>query len=455
MAIQSVNPANGKVIREFAEFNDQQIEQAIQRADDAYHAHRLDDFASRAAKLKRAAEILEDKSEDFAKTMTMEMGKPIKAARSEVQKCADLCRYYADNGAGFLANEKRDGAASRAYVSYHPIGTVLAVMPWNFPFWQVFRFAVPALMAGNTGLLKHASNVPQCAVAIENIFKEAGFSSGQFQSLLISSSKVEKILTDRRIAAATLTGSEKAGSSVAATSGLHIKKTVLELGGSDPFIVMPSADLEAALDNAVKGRIINNGQTCIAAKRFIVHDDIYEDFKRGFVQRFEALKIGDPMDENTDVGPLAMPQIRSDLDHQVRKSNEMGAEILTGCEMMDGAGNYYRPGILADIPAGAPAAHDELFGPVASLFRVQSLPQAIALGNDTRFGLGASIHSRDEDEIRVGVRDLEAGVVAVNSIVASDPALPFGGVKASGYGRELSREGIREFVNVKTVTMAG
>jgi succinate-semialdehyde dehydrogenase/glutarate-semialdehyde dehydrogenase len=375
---------------------------------------------------------------------------------SEAEKCAWVCRYYAENAAAHLADEIVETNATKSFVRYQPLGAILAVMPWNFPFWQVFRFAAPALMAGNVGLLKHASNVPQCALAIEDIFLRAGFDQGLFQTLLIGSETVTSVLEDARVAAATLTGSEPAGRSVAGLAGKQIKKTVLELGGSDPFIVMPSANLEEAVTTAVKARTINNGQSCIAAKRFIVHEQIYDRFETEFVAAMKQLRIGDPLDEKTDIGPLATAQILRDLEEQVNVSVAQGAKLLTGGQRPKLAGdlargNFFEPTVLADIPKDAPASCDETFGPVASLFRVASIDQAIELANSTTFGLGSSAWTNDADERERLINELEAGSVFINGMVASDPRLPFGGVKHSGYGRELSYFGIREFVNIKTV----
>ena len=354
----------------------------------------------------------------------------------------------------FLADEPIDVDGERSFVAYEPLGVVLAVMPWNFPFWQVIRFAAPALCAGNVGLLKHASNVPQCALALEDLFRRAGAPEGVFQTLLIGSDAVAAVLADPRVRAATLTGSEHAGSEVAAVAGKHIKKTVLELGGSDPFVVMPSADLERSVSMAVRARTINNGQSCIAAKRFIVHQDIYDGFEQRFVRQIQSLVVGDPMDERTDIGPLASKQIREDLDTQVRESARLGARVLTGGASVNGAGWYYQPTVLADIPRDAPAYTQELFGPVASLFRAADLDDAIRIANDSRFGLGAAAWTNDAREAERLVRELEAGTVFVNGMVASDPRFPFGGVKMSGYGRELSAVGMREFTNVKTVRIS-
>lgn len=406
--------------------------------------------------MQRAAEILESEKNDFARLMTLEMGKPINAAVQEAEKCALVCRYYAENAERHLADEVVETNATKSFVRFQPLGVVLAVMPWNFPFWQVFRFAAPALMAGNVGLLKHASNVPQCAVAIEEIFLRAGFADGAFQTLLIGSEAVASLLEDKRVAAVTLTGSEPAGRSVASVAGKQIKKTVLELGGSDPFIVMPSADFEEAVSTAVKARTINNGQSCIAAKRFIVHEKIYSEFEKRFVELMKSLRVGDPLEGSTDIGPLATDQILSDLEEQVQVSVAAGAKLLTGgrrCEFEGefARGNFYEPTVLADIPKEAPAYGDEIFGPVASLFRVANTAEAIELANATTFGLGAAAWTNDAPERDRFINEIEAGSVFCNGMVASDPRLPFGGVKNSGYGRELSYFGIREFVNTKTV----
>jgi len=399
----------------------------------------------------RAAELLETRKHDLGKIMTLEMGKPIKAAIAEAEKCAWVCRYYAENAAHHLADQIVETNAKNSYVRFQPLGPVLAVMPWNFPFWQVFRFAAPALMAGNVGLLKHASNVPQCALAIEDIFTSAGFPKGTFQTLLIGSDAVEGILNDPRVVAATLTGSEPAGRSVAATSGKQIKKTVLELGGSDPFVVMPSANLDEAVTTAVKARTINNGQSCIAAKRFIVADEIYNEFEKRFVGEMRALKIGDPMDESVEIGPLATPQIVDDLDEQVKKAVASGARVLTGGKKIEGRGNFFEPTVLVDIDLKAPVSCEEIFGPVAMLFRVANIDEAIQVANATPFGLGSAAWTSDAAEQTKFIEELEAGSVFINGMVASDPRLPFGGVKHSGYGRELAEFGIREFVNIKTV----
>jgi succinate-semialdehyde dehydrogenase / glutarate-semialdehyde dehydrogenase len=456
MPISSINPATGEVLQNFDSLDNQELEAKLARAAEIFRQHRNTSFADRAQKMLRAAEILEDEKQTLARTMTLEMGKPINAAVQEAEKCALVCRYYAENAEPHLADEVVETNATRSYVRYQPLGVVLAVMPWNFPFWQVFRFAAPALMAGNVGLLKHASNVPQCALAIEDVFRRAGFDEGVFQALLIGSDAVQQLLEDPRVAAATLTGSEPAGRSVASIAGKQIKKTVLELGGSDPFIVMPSAKLEDAVTTAVKARTINNGQSCIAAKRFIVHEQIYDRFETDFVAAMKQLRIGDPLNEKTDIGPLATAQILKDLEEQVNVSVARGAKLLTGGQRPKlpgdlANGNFYEPTVLADIPKDAPASCDETFGPVASLFRVGSVDEAIELANATAFGLGSSAWTNDPQERERLINELEAGSVFINGMVASDPRLPFGGVKNSGYGRELSYFGIREFVNIKTV----
>ncbi|MGA9995985.1 MAG: NADP-dependent succinic semialdehyde dehydrogenase [Pyrinomonadaceae bacterium] len=451
MAIATINPATSETVKSFEPLTEQELEEKLQRAAETFRSYRRTSFEERARMMTRAAEILENEKEAFARVMTMEMGKPIKAAGDEAAKCALVCRYYAETAENFLADELVETNATRSYIRYQPLGPVLAVMPWNFPFWQVFRFAAPALMAGNVGLLKHASNAPQCALAIEDIFARAGFPQGCFQTLLIGSNMVQRVIEDERVKAATLTGSEPAGSHVASVAGKQIKKTVLELGGSDPFIVMQSANLDEAVKTAVKARTINNGQSCIAAKRFIVAEEIYEEFERKFVAGMEALKIGDPADEETDIGPLATPDILNDLDEQVQKSVKVGARVLTGGKRLNMRGNFYPPTVLTDILKDSPAYSEELFGPVALLFRVRDIEEAIGLANDTTFGLGASAWTNEEAERARFIDELEAGSVFINGMVASDPRLPFGGIKHSGYGRELSAYGIREFVNIKTV----
>ncbi len=451
MAIATVNPATGELVKTFNALTAEQIEAKLELATKAFQTHRQTAFAERAAKMMRAAEILEQEKDECARLMTLEMGKPLKAAVAEAAKCATGCRYYAENAERFLADEVVETGAKRSFVRYLPIGPVLAIMPWNFPFWQVFRFAAPALMAGNVGLLKHASNVPQCALKIEEIFRRAGFAEGVFQTLLIGSSAVEGLLGDPRIAAATLTGSEQAGIQVGVEAAKRIKKVVLELGGSDPFVVMPSADLETAVKTAVEARVQNNGQSCIAAKRFIIHERIADEFERKFVARMQALRIGDPFDPNTQLGPLASAEAVASLDADVKKTIAAGARLLTGGHPVKRSGSFYEPTVLADIPKDSPAYKEELFGPVASIFRVRDIEQAIAVANDSRFGLGASAWTNDGAEAERFINELEAGMVFINKMVASDPRMPFGGVKASGHGRELSVQGIREFVNIKTV----
>jgi succinate-semialdehyde dehydrogenase / glutarate-semialdehyde dehydrogenase len=449
--IASVNPANGETLKTFAALSESEVDDRLERAATTFLTYRLTSFAEREPLMIRAAEILETEKRELGRLMTMEMGKPIKAAEQEAEKCAWVCRYYAENAKHHLADEVVSTNASKSYVRYQPLGPVLAVMPWNFPFWQVFRFAAPALMAGNVGLLKHASNVPQCALAIEDIFRRAGFPEGGFQTLLIGSDGVKRVLEDKRVVAATLTGSEPAGRSVAGIAGTQIKKTVLELGGSDAFVVMPSADLAEAVATGVRARTINNGQSCIAAKRFIIAEDIYEEFERRFVQEMKELRVGDPMEEQTEIGPLATEQILSDLDRQVTESLAKGARLLTGGKKLNGAGNFYEPTVLTNIPKDTPAFCEEVFGPVALLFKAPDLESAIRLANSTPFGLGAAAWTNDENEQTRFVNELEAGCVFINGMVASDPRLPFGGIKNSGYGRELSEFGIREFVNIKTV----
>ncbi len=451
MAIATINPATGETLKTFQEISAQQIEDKLRLADSTFQTYRHTSFAERASRMLRAAEILENEKQQFGKLMTIEMGKTIKAAVSEAEKCAWVCRYYAENAQQHLADQMVDTNARQSYVRFQPVGPVLAVMPWNFPFWQVFRFAAPALMAGNVGLLKHASNVPQCALAIEEIFRRAGFPEGAFQTLLIGSDKVESVLKDPRVVAATLTGSEPAGSSVASIAGKRIKKTVLELGGSDPFIVMPSANLNEAITTAVKARTINNGQSCIAAKRFIVAAEVYQQFEEKFVAEMKALRIGDPLEESTEIGPLATSQIVDDLEKQVQQAVAEGGRVLTGGKRLNRPGNFYEPTVLVDVDPSAPVSCEEIFGPVAMLFRVNSIDEAIRLANATPFGLGSAAWTNDAAEQERFINELEAGAVFINGMVASDPRLPFGGVKHSGYGRELAEFGIREFVNIKTV----
>jgi len=451
MAIATIDPTTGETVRTFEALGEQEIDKKLQRSVEAFRRNGRRSFAERASRMRKTAEALDRRQNEFSRLMTLEMGKTLKAAVAEVKKCALVCRYYADHAQEFLADEAVPTEAERSFIRYEPIGPVLAVMPWNFPFWQVFRFAAPALMAGNVGLLKHASNVPQCALAIEQAFVEGGFDAGEFQTLLITSEQVQRVLEDDRVRAATLTGSEPAGASVASSAAKRIKKSVLELGGSDPFIVMPSANLAEAVKIGVQARIVNNGQSCIAAKRFIIHRDIADDFEKRFVEAMNSLKIGDPLEETTDIGPLATPQIVTDIDKQVQRSVAAGARLLTGGKRIGQRGNFYAPTVLSNIPSHAPAAREETFGPVASIFRVKDAAEAIAVANNTTFGLGASVWTSDREEANRFIEGIESGQVFVNAMVASDPRVPFGGVKHSGFGRELGVYGIREFVNIKTV----
>jgi succinate-semialdehyde dehydrogenase/glutarate-semialdehyde dehydrogenase len=451
MAIATINPATGKTLKVFEPLSDSQIDRKIERATQTFREFSRLSFPQRGQMMLKAAELLEAEKKELAQLMTTEMGKTFRSAVDEAVKCAWACRYYAENAERFLADEVIATTASRSYVHYQPLGIILVVMPWNYPFWQVFRFIAPGLMAGNVGLLKHASNVPQCALKVEELLLRAGFPEGAFQTLLIGSDKVDGILGDPRIAAATLTGSEDAGIKVGAGAAQRVKKVVLELGGSDPFIVMPSANLDDAVASAVKARTLNNGQSCIAAKRFIVAEPISEQFEREFVKHMEALKMGDPFDEKTDIGPLATADAVTSLHADVEKTVAAGARILTGGKPAQQPGYFYLPTVLTNVPRNSPAYSEELFGPVASLFRVKDVSEAIRIANDTRFGLGASAWTNDKAEQDRFISELDAGMVFINQMVASDPRVPFGGVKRSGYGRELSMCGIREFMNVKTV----
>jgi succinate-semialdehyde dehydrogenase / glutarate-semialdehyde dehydrogenase len=453
LAIATTNPTTGEVLKTFEPLTATQLEQKVQLAAFAFQTHRRTSFADRASKILRAAEILEKEKDECAHLMTLEMGKPIKAAVAEALKCATGCRYYAQNAEKFLTDEVVETGAKRSFIRYLPIGPILAIMPWNFPFWQVFRFVAPALMGGNVGLLKHASNVPQCALKIEDILRRAGFAEGVFQTLLIGSGPVDSLLNDSRIVAATLTGSEQAGIQVGISAAKRIKKVVLELGGSDPFIVMPSADLDLAIATAVDARVQNNGQSCIAAKRFIVAEQIADEFESRFVERTQALRVGDPFDESTQLGPLASADAVASLDSDVKKTVAAGSRLLTGGYSLDRPGNFYAPTVLTDVPKDSPAYHEEFFGPVASIFRAKDVDHAIAIANDTRFGLGASAWTNDPIETERFINELDAGMVFLNKMVASDPRLPFGGVKFSGHGRELATVGIREFMNIKSVSI--
>jgi len=453
MNIATINPATGETIRVFDAFDSDRLNKSLDRAAAAFEQHRRTSFAARAECMRKAAGILEAECRELGRLMTLEMGKPIKAAIAEAEKCATACNYYAENAQRFLADQPVRMEGGKSWVAFQPLGVVLAIMPWNFPFWQVFRFAAPALMAGNVGILKHASNVPQCALAIEDIFRRAGFTPDAFQTLLAGSEVVAGIIADRRVAAVTLTGSEGAGRSVAGTAGKNLKKSVVELGGSDPFIVMPSADIDGAASTAVTARMINNGQSCIAAKRFIIHEKIYDEFLTRFVRGVESVRIGDPMDEKTELGPLATSAIRDELDQQVKASVAAGAKLRTGGRKLEGKGFYYAPTVLVDIPPNAPAASDELFGPVASVFMAKDIDDAIRIANGTSFGLGASAWTRNEGERDKFVAEIESGMVFINGMVASDARLPFGGVRNSGFGRELGEFGIREFVNIKSIRL--
>ncbi|MFP4096411.1 MAG: NAD-dependent succinate-semialdehyde dehydrogenase [Cyclobacteriaceae bacterium] len=449
--MQSINPLTNEVIRDFEEHSDVQIENALQRADATYYQWRKTSFEEREKLMHAAADVLRKNKEKYAQTMTDEMGKTKKEAIAEVEKCALCCDYYAENAAKFLADEPLEIDQGEAYIAYNPIGTVLAVMPWNFPYWQVIRFAAPNLMAGNVGILKHASNVPQCALVLEEVFREAGFPEGCFQSLLISSKKIDSLLGDRRIRAATLTGSEGAGSKVASKAGQELKKTVLELGGSDPFIVLADADIEKAATTAVKARMINCGQSCIAAKRFLVVQEVYDQFMEIFVKKMSELKQGDPNEDGVDYGPMAREDLAEQLLEQTQKSIDKGAEVLLGGDRPDRKGAFFNTTILGNLKPGMPAYDEEMFGPVASVFRCKDVEEAILIANDSPYGLGGSVWTRDIEKGKKVVRQVDSGAVYINKMMASHPALPFGGVKLSGYGRELSHLGIREFVNQKTV----
>jgi len=451
MSMKSVNPATGQVLREYETPGEEALETFLARAVETQARLAERSIGRRAEWLTAAADRLRDRRQELGRLMTSEMGKTLAAALAEVDKCEWVCRYYAENGPAFLADEVVESGARESHVRFEPLGVVLAIMPWNFPLWQVFRFAAPALVAGNVGLLKHASNVPGCALAIESMFQEAGFPTGAFQSLLIPAARAEGLVADPRIAAVTLTGSEPAGRAVARAAGQHLKKSVLELGGSDPFIVLGDADVEAAVRTAVQARIINNGQSCIAAKRFIVTEDCADEFETQFVRLMENLTVGDPMDPDTDVGPLATDAIRTELHGHVEGSVAAGARLRTGGSIPAGAGYYYPPTVLTEVPRDCPAALEELFGPVAPVFRVGGAAEALELANATEFGLGAAVWTRDERISARFIEGLQAGSVFVNGMVASDPRLPFGGIKRSGYGRELGIYGLREFLNVKTV----
>jgi succinate-semialdehyde dehydrogenase / glutarate-semialdehyde dehydrogenase len=454
MAIATVNPATGETIKAFDSLSVEELDAKLARADAAFQEYRLTTFAERAGWMRAAADILDKEADAVAAVMTTEMGKTLKAAKAEAQKCAKACRFYAEHAEAYLADEPVDpGAvgAKKAFTRYLPIGPVLAVMPWNFPLWQAMRFAAPALMAGNVGLLKHASNVPQTALFMEDLFLRAGFPDGVFQTLLIGSDLVERVIRDPRVMAATLTGSTPAGQAVARVAGEEIKKTVLELGGSDPFVVLPSADLDKAAEVGVTARCQNNGQSCIAAKRFIVHEAVADEFERKFVERMQALRLGDPMDETTDLGPLATEQGRTDVEELVDDAVAQGATVLLGGQRPDGPGWFYPATVITGITPGMRMFSEEVFGPVAQVYRVPDAEEALKLANATVFGLGSNVWTNDPAEQERFTRDMVAGAVFVNGMTTSFPDLPFGGVKTSGYGRELSAHGIREFCNIKAI----
>ncbi|MEP3653493.1 MAG: aldehyde dehydrogenase family protein [Litorimonas sp.] len=454
MPIQTQNPATGEIVKTFDAHTDADVDLILAKSVVAQEELRMWPFEKRAGHMRKVAQILRDEAEQVGEIVTLEMGKTLASAIAEVKKCALGADYYADTAESHLSDDVVETGATASYRAYLPLGPVLAVMPWNYPIWQVVRFAAPALMAGNTGLLKHASNVPQCALYIEDVFKRAGFPEGAFQTLLIPGSKVERVLRDDRVKAATLTGSEPAGASVASICGEEIKPTVLELGGSDAFIIMPSADLDTAIKTGLKARNQNNGQSCIAAKRFIVHADIYEDVRNRLVDATAALRVGDPTHEDTDIGPLVNEDARAEIAGQVEAAVKDGARLLTGGEIIEGDGWFFKPGVLENISKDSNAYHEEIFGPVAALYKVDDIDAAIELANDTPFGLGSSIWTTDKSEQDKAIREIEAGATFVNAMTSSHPALPFGGIKRSGYGRELAAEGIRAFCNVKTVYIA-
>lgn len=455
MALVSTNPATGETIETYDEMNQREIQEIIEKSHTAYLEWRETSFAERSERLHRLAEVLREDQEKLAALMTREMGKPITQARAEIEKCALGCEYYAENGEAFLTPETIETDARKSYVTYRPLGVVLAVMPWNFPFWQVIRFAAPALMAGNASLLKHASNVTGCAIAIEDVFTRAGFPAGLFRTLRMRSDGVEAVLDHARVAAATLTGSTEAGKAIARAAGARVKKTVLELGGSDPYLILEDADLDQAVAACATGRLQNTGQSCIAAKRFIAVEPVLEAFQQKLVDAFSSYHMGDPMSDASDLGPQARIDLRDDVHAQVTKSVKQGAALLLGGEVPDGPGAFYPPTILTNVQKGMPAHDEEVFGPVAAVIAARDEEDAIRIANDTSYGLGAAVFTRDLARgERIAAERLEAGSCFVNAFVKSDPRLPFGGIKASGYGRELSAQGIREFVNIKTVYIA-
>ncbi|PKD44438.1 NAD-dependent succinate-semialdehyde dehydrogenase [Rhodohalobacter barkolensis] len=450
--LQSINPVNEELIKEYEEHTDSEIENILKRNDKAFKSWRTVDFGHRADLMRKAGDVLRNNRDEYAELMTREMGKPISGARAEVDKCAWVCDYYAENGEAFLNDEIIETDASKSFVTFEPLGSVLAVMPWNFPFWQVFRFAVPGLMAGNAGLLKHASNVTGCALAIEDVFKKAGFPEDLFRTLKIGSSKVAGVIENPIIKAVTLTGSVPAGKAVAEKAGSELKKTVLELGGSDPYLILDDADIDKAIPTCVNSRLINNGQSCIAAKRFIVVESRFEEFEEKFVEEMKNRTMGDPMDDSFDLGPQARNDLRDELHDQVKRSIDKGAKCLLGGEIPDRKGAWYPPTVLTDVKQGMAAYEEELFGPVAAIIKAKDEEEAIQIANDSIFGLGAAVFTEDLGKgEKIASKKLNAGNCFVNSLVKSDPRLPFGGIKESGYGRELSHFGIKEFVNVKTV----
>ncbi|MEJ2637695.1 MAG: NAD-dependent succinate-semialdehyde dehydrogenase [Calditrichia bacterium] len=452
MALQSINPATGETIKTYQEIDAAGIKKVIEKAHEAFGNWRSTSFAERAALMKKAAMVLRDNKEEYAVLMAKEMGKPVADGRSEAEKCAWVCEHYAENAEKFLEPEQVETDATRSYIAFRPLGVIFAIMPWNFPFWQVFRFAAPSLMAGNVGVLKHAPNVPGCSLAIENIFREAGFPEGVFTSILARVDQVDSIIENPLVRAVTLTGSVRAGRVVAKKAGEMIKKTVLELGGSDPYVVLEDADIEAAVSTCVNSRLINSGQSCIAAKRFIMVKSIREQFEKLVVEQMRAQKMGEPLATGTNVGPMARYDLRDNLHRQVRESIEKGARCLLGGELPDLKGAFYPPTVLTDVKKGMPAYEEELFGPVAAIIPVENEQQALKAANDSGYGLGAAVFTSDKDRgERIVSNDLEAGSCFVNAFVKSDPRLPFGGVKESGYGRELGTYGIKEFVNIKTV----
>ena len=452
MPIQSISPSTGEVINTYPTLTNPEVQIAITQAQQSYSQWRKTTFSHRAILMKKVAHLLRERKEHYGRLATLEMGKPLSQSYAEIEKCAWVCAYYAKNAEAFLAPEAVATDASKSFVHYAPLGVVLAVMPWNFPYWQVFRFAAPALMAGNVGLLKHASNVPACALAIEEVFRDAGFPQGAFTNLMIGSDQVKMVINHPAVKAATLTGSEPAGKAVASQAGQQIKKTVLELGGSDAYLILEDADLDHAATVCAQSRLLNSGQSCIGAKRFVVLETVYNDFLEKFLQKMQDAKLGDPLKEDTTVGPLARIDLRDELHEQVRASIEAGAECILGGKIPEGPGAYYPPTVLTKVKPGMPAYGEELFGPVAAIIKVESEAEAIRVANDSPFGLGSAVFTQDLNRgERIAVEELEVGASFVNGLVKSDPRLPFGGIKISGYGRELSHYGIREFTNIKTI----